>query len=232
VKPTVLSTKTLSNSALEILMAAGFEVTCYDAISITFIDFEAPEYIENAIFSSQNGVDSFFETTGTNTKIKHCFCVGEKTAKKLEALGQNVVKIAQNATELGAFIAKNYKNETFYMICGSRRRDEIPELLKREHIDLFELKTYKTDLNQRHFEQKWDKILFFSPSGVESYFLAHHKKNGASDVIEEIATAAICIGPTTAATAKKYMSTVTIAPSTTVESVLAETVKTMPHDED
>ena len=231
-KPAVLSTKLLSNSQLEVLQDAGFAVTCYDAISITFLDFDAPKYIENAIFSSQNGVDSFFEIKGTHTKIKQCFCVGEKTAKKLKALGQNVTKKAENAIELGQFITKNYKNDAFYMICGSRRRDEIPTTLKSENISLFELKTYKTDLNLHDFGQNWDKILFYSPSGVESYYQGQCKENDPSDFNEKLNSTAICIGPTTAAAAKKYMSTVRIAPATTVESVLAETLKTLQHDKD
>ena len=57
-------------------------------------------------------------------------------------------------------------------------------------------------------------MLFFSPSGVESYTL----KNDLNDVT------AFCIGKTTAAAAKKYTDSIVIAKETTIESVLKSVV--------
>lgn len=67
------------------------------------------------------------------------------------------------------------------------------------------------------FAQKWDGILFFSPSGVESFVLENNLANSA----------VFCIGETTAAAAKKYTSSVIVANSTTVESVIAKAVKAL-----
>ena len=229
---TILSTKKLSQSQEAILLDAGLSFESYDAITIIFIDFVAPKFMGNAIFTSQNGVDSFFKNRTESTDIKQCFCVGEKTALKLEENGQNVIKIGRNASELAHFIVKNHKNDSFSYICGSHRRDELPTLLKEQKIPIIELKTYKTQLNKKHFDQKWDGIMFFSPTGVES-FVGGQNEGGKVILSPNNAfkkTIAICIGETTAAVAKKYISNVIVANSTTVESVIDATVKTMTND--
>lgn len=211
----VLSTKKLSLSQKELLLAAGATLVEYDAIHVSPIDFEAPEHIENAIFTSQNGVKTFFEQTDNNSTIEHVFCVGSKTKKLLEELGQNVIKMEQNASLLGNYLIKNYKNDTFWHFCGSRKREELSELLKSSKISLFEVNTYQTELNLKKIDQKFDGILFFSPSGVESYF----QENSADEAH------LICIGETTASLAKQYSNKVEIANSAAVESVIAKAVK-------
>ena len=121
--------------------------------------------------------------------IKNCFCVGHKTKFILEKNGLKVIEIGQNATELAQKIAKNYKNCVFYYFCGTIRREELPKALKSEKISLFEVKTYKTALKTKKFDQNWDGILFFSPSGVASYI---------SENKDQRNTHAFCIGQTTA----------------------------------
>lgn len=228
----VLSTKKLSPSQEELLLNAGLSFESYDAIDIIWLNFEAPEIIENAIFTSQNGVQSFFKNKTASTRIKQCFCVGQKTALKLKENGQNVLKSAKNAMELAHFIVKNHKNESFFFICGSRRRDEIPELLKKARIPVFELETYKTELKPRYFKQKWASIMFFSPSGVESFVQGQKEGEKTKTIVPDYFTntTAICIGNTTAKAAKKYISNIIVANSTTVESVIAATVKTITND--
>ncbi len=131
--------------------------------------------------------------------------------------GENVVKTAQNASELALFITKRHINDAFLYFSGTRRREELPKALKKAKIDVFETKTYKTELKTMKFDQKWDGILFFSPSGIESYVLENNMTNST----------VFCIGETTAAEAKKYTSNVIVANSTTVESVIAIAVKTL-----
>ena len=233
-KKTILSTKKLSQSQEALLLNAGLSFESYDAIKITSVDFEAPEFIENAIFTSQNAVHSFLENKNASTHIKKCFCVGPKTELKLKESGQNVVKMSNNAMELAHFIVNNNKNDSFLFICGSQRRDSLPKLLKQEKIAVLELKTYKTELEPRFFDQEWANILFFSPTGVESFVEGQKaEKNALTTVANYFTnTTAFCIGETTAAAAKKYIGNVIVANSTTVESVIAATVKTMTNDKD
>lgn len=215
----ILSTKKLKFNQRELLLGAGFGLVDYDAISIEYLDFEMPQHIENAIFTSQHGVHAFFghEEQRSNTTMQHCFCVGSKTKALLEKNGQKVIEMAQNSRELASFITKKYQNESFYYFCGSRRRDELPSLLTSGNVDLIEVKTYQTALKSRKFEQNWDGILFFSPSGVQSFLLENKIDN--SNVF--------CIGGTTAAEAKKHANNVFIANDTSVESVIAKAITTL-----
>lgn len=216
---TLLSTKRLSINQKELLLHAGFRLVEYDAVTVTLLDFEMPTDLRNAIFTSQNAVKSWLKNRRQleeNPKI-NCFCVGIKTKALLEENGLNVVKNAQNSIELGHYLVKIEKNEPFYFFCGNRRREELPKMLKSAKIELFEVKTYKTDLNPKGFDQKWDGILFFSPSGVASFVQANSLESSP----------AFCIGETTAAEAKKYTPEVVIANSTTVESVIAKAAKTL-----
>jgi uroporphyrinogen-III synthase len=216
----ILSTKKLLTNQKELILNAGASFIEYDAIAIKYLKFEVPKAIKNAVFTSQNGVKSFLDCQlepSRRIKIQDCFCVGDKTKLLLEENGIKVTKIAKNSTELGQYIAKNYKKEPFYYFCGSMRRDELPEILKASENELFEVKTYKTTLNLNKFDQKWDGILFFSPSGVESFSIRNKMDTSV----------AFCIGETTASEAKKYTKNVVVSNSTSVESVIAKAVNVL-----
>jgi uroporphyrinogen-III synthase len=74
----ILSTKKLSPVQKDQLLRQGLHVVDYDAIAVTFLDFDAPKIIDNAIFTSQQAVRSFLEKSQGVLSIKNCFCVGEK----------------------------------------------------------------------------------------------------------------------------------------------------------
>lgn len=215
----ILSTKKLSHSQRELLLNAHVKLVEYNAITISYLDFKMPETIENAIFTSQNAVHAFFDKVDSPENLCKtvCFCVGNKTKSLLIKKGLKVVKTAVNSQELGEFIVKNHKKDSFYYFCGTERRDELPTLLKSKKIAFIEVKTYKTELNVRKFDQKWDGILFFSPSAVSS----HVSENNIENI------SAFCIGETTAAEAKKYSRNVIVSNTTNVESVIAKAVKTL-----
>lgn len=213
----ILSTKILTSAQRTLLNDNGLNVVEYDAILVKSLEFKVPNHIENAIFTSQNAVKSFFESSNTlKNDIKRFFCVGEKTKLLLEENDQKVIKMGVNASELATFIVKEHQNEQFFFFCGNLRRDEIPLALEKAKIDIFEVKTYETELNLINFDQKWDEILFFSPSGVQSFTAKN--KIGESCII--------CIGETTASEAKKHTNNIKIANETTIDSVINEAIKT------
>ncbi|NND89128.1 MAG: uroporphyrinogen-III synthase, partial [Flavobacteriaceae bacterium] len=213
----LLSTKKLQSNQRNLVLNAGFSLVEYDAIKIENRSVEIPKFIENAIFTSQNGVRSVFNNISINQnsfKIKNSFCVGDKTEALLVEYGQNVIEKGKNASELADFIQKKHADRSFIHFCGSRRLDEISERLRSENIDLDEIETYETHVGERSFGQKWDGILFFSPSGVQSFQSMNDFDNAT----------AFCIGMTTAFEAKKYTNNVEVANTTSVESVIAKAV--------
>ncbi len=237
---TVLSTKKLLANQRELLLNAGLSFVEYDAIRITPTSFEMPKELENIIITSQNGAKAYLNKVkpfppkkgGSRGVSKvRMFIVGKKTASLIFKNGQKVLKIAKNGAELASFIAKNHKNERFYYFCGNRRRDETLEILREENVSLQEVITYQTEHNPRTFNQTFDGILFFSPSGVESFFKKNQMKpfssgKGAGDEGKK-ETWHFCIGETTATTARNYTDQVIVANDTTIESVIAKAVKTL-----
>lgn len=213
----ILSTKILSNEQKQLLQNTGIELVEHNAISIQFLEFEAPNFIKNAIFSSQNAVQSIVDK---KIKIENVFCVGEKTKQFLIENGQNVVKMSKNASELGDFIKKNYQNEDFYFFSGNLRMEAIPGSIKASKNSIFELKTYKTELNSMNFDQKWDGILFFSPSAVQSFTTYNSITN----------TPNFCIGNTTAKEAKKHTELIYIADNQSIEGVIEKAIKILQND--
>ncbi|MRT15560.1 uroporphyrinogen-III synthase [Vitellibacter sp. q18] len=215
--PTVLSTKILKENQRSLFLQAGISLVQYDAIKIENVPFKVPSEVNNAIITSQNAV---LAIQNSAFKIQHCFCVGKKTKSLLEENGFKVVKMTEYASELASYLVENHKNDSFHFFCGNIRSDEIPSKLKENHIAFEEIEVYKTTLNPKKFERNFDAIMFFSPSGVRSYW------EGQSNLINNEATF-VCIGTTTASEARKYTENVVIANATTVESVIAKTVKVL-----
>jgi len=208
----ILSTKILTRSQRELVLNTGIGLVEYNAINISFTKVSLPKKIENGIFTSQNAVAAINDKS---IEIKQVFCVGQKTKVALENLGYNVVLHEKNALELGQKIIAQFPETTFTFFCGNNRRDELPELLRKQNICFSEIEVYKTTLNKKVFQRTFNAIMCFSPSGVQSYF-------GVNSPETETV---VCIGNTTAAAAKQYTDQIVIANTTSVESVIAKTVK-------
>lgn len=214
---TILSTKKLTPSQKNLILGAGFSVVEYDAIKIEPLDFELPKEIKNLIFTSKNGVYAFLERNRISPEKTNCFCVGCKTETLLKEKCFKVIKSAQNASELGDFIVKNHKKNHFTFFCSAIRRDELPEKLTKNQVSFEEIIAYETQLTTKKFNRHFDAVLFFSPSGVQSFTSVNTLKN----------TLAVCIGQTTANEVQKHTEHFTIANATTVESVIARAVKAL-----
>lgn len=208
----ILSTKRLSAAQKATLTEHGMEVREYDAIDILPLDFETPAVVGHAIITSRNAAKCIIHK---KIRPENCFCVGEKTRQFLEENGQHVVKMEQNASKLAEYLVKNHKNGMFWFFCGTRRRDELPQILRENKVSFKEIFVYHTSLNTPVIEEVFDGILFFSPSTVESFF-THNS------LLQSIA---FCIGKTTAEAVKPYTGNIVTASIPTVENVLERVIK-------
>ncbi|GMN10177.1 uroporphyrinogen-III synthase [Croceitalea sp. MTPC9] len=212
----ILSTKILSPSQKELLLNANLSFVEYDAIKIEFLPFEIDNGYDYFVFTSQNGVNAFLKANNAiDFSANEVFCVGEKTRILLEQNHLRVVEMAQNSSELGTIIAKKYIKHSFLIFSGNLRRPELPQILLKNNIRYKETITYNTSLNFKVFQSNFNRVLFFSPSGVESFI----KENGLGKSV------AFCIGETTAAEAKKHTDQIIIANKPTVENVLVQAIK-------
>lgn len=217
--PTILSTKILSNSQKNLLINTGIGVIEYEAVKINFIDFKCDRHVKNAIITSQNAARAISQK---DLRIDRCFCVGIKTANMLREQGFNVVETADYSKDLATIIVQKYSEENFVFFCGNRRREELPELLSENHIKFQELQVYRTHLDPVTFEQNFDGIMFFSPTGVKS-FISANVLNGSL---------AFCIGNTTASEAGKHTKNLITATKPSIENVIVQVAKKFKDDKE
>ena len=209
---TILSTKKLSLPQRERLLNGGLAVVDVDFISTEIIAFQKPKQpIVNAIFTSQNGVNSVFKE---HIEIENCYCVGSRTEKLLQQKKQNVLFCGSNAEELGKHIIQENSNRSYHYFCAQERLETLPNMLNEHQIKWSEIPVYKTLKTPKKYEQEFNGVLFFSPSGVESYL-----------GVNSTPIHSFCIGNTTAKTLHKYTQNYTVANKPSIENVLVKVIK-------
>lgn len=212
----LLSTKKLDPHQKELLLNSGFGVVDLDFISTNSIDFALSEIPKNLIFTSKNAVKAVLEHSRVEElKTKAVFAVGKTTTNFLSSHGFKVTATANYGAELAEKILAERPKEQFLFFCGKKRHPDLPEKLKKSNVFLEEIAVYDTLFTPKKLGRIFNGVLFFSPSGVESYC----SKN------ELYASVAFCIGTTTASEAKKHTENVIIATRPSIENVIVQVVK-------
>ena len=148
------------------------------------------------VFTSANAVDAVKNLLTTKPFWK-IFCIGYKTKKVVADTfdEKNIIATADNGEQLAEEIIKLSSAKRIVFFCGNQRRKVLPEKLKKNGIELEELVVYKTIEKPQMISKSYDGILFFSPSGVRSFFSV----NSANNTIQIFA-----IGTTTAKEIKLF----------------------------
>ena len=213
----ILSTKKLLSNQKQFLLNANFNLIEADFIKTESKPFELKNLNDNLIFTSQNAVHSLIENAQEllpKLREKNIFCVGLKTKALLEENGFNVIAYTGYAQDLAEIIALIYSKESFTFFSGNLRRDTLPDFLKEANIKFNEIEVYETQLTPQKITTPLDGILFFSPSGVESYLKDNKIK-------KEIC---FCIGNTTAEALEKATKNIVIANQPTVENTIIQCI--------
>ncbi|WP_340064387.1 uroporphyrinogen-III synthase [Ascidiimonas aurantiaca] len=208
----VFSTKKLSLAQKELLLNANVALSEADFIQTEPVPFPRPEFVENAIFTSQNAVK---QVSLQLIPVQHVFCVGDKTRELALASGFNVIEHAYDAKSLANLLIKKHASKHFIFFCGETRRDELPDMLNEHTVSLEEIPVYRTRETPKQISGKFDGVLFFSPSAVRSFI----QKNTLKQEM------AFCIGKTTEQEVKKHTNTFRTATRPTVENVIVQVVK-------
>ena len=169
--------------------------------------------IKNVIITSQNAVESLLQSfSPMELQFENIYCVGRRTKRLIESKIGKVAVVKKSSKELAEHLVKEMEGKEATYFCGNLKRDELPGILASNGVELNEVEAYKTVLSSKKIEEKYSGVLFFSPSGIESYL----QDNEPGERV------AFCIGGTTGTEAKKYFKEVEIAQVATVESVISQ----------
>lgn len=203
----ILCTRPVDDSLVEEAKQKGIALDVLSFIETEPIrDIEVQQEIEwtsveqaNVVFTSMNAVEAVTEMLEGFVPEWSIYCMGHKTKQLVtNYFGANAISgTADNAAELADKIIETEEPEEVIFFCGNQRRDELPRKLREQNISVNEIVVYQTIAIEHSIEKKYDAILFFSPSAVESFF----KKNKLTDKAIVFA-----IGNTTSETIQKYCS--------------------------
>jgi uroporphyrinogen-III synthase len=211
----ILSTKVLSPTQRESLENANFSIVEEDFIATKNQNFELQEINTNLIFTSQNAAQSvLLHPKCQELKSKNVFCVGIKTKALLEENGFNVIVYVDYASDLAEIITLIYANESYTFFSGNLRKETLPKALKEAKIKFNEIQVYETSLTPKKIKENVEAILFFSPSGVDSYLMENKLK-------KEIC---FCIGETTAAALPNTVKNIIVANQPSIEEVIEDAI--------
>lgn len=171
----------------------GVEEQEFRKSRILFSDYSA------VILTSRNAVDHYFrmakETRFTVPDDMKYFCISEAVAYYLQNYivyrKRKIFVGKQRITDL-LDVLKKQKKEKFIVPCSDIQRSIIPEQLEKAGLDFQNATLFKTvcsDLSDLE-DVKYDMLVFYSPSGIESLF-----KNFPDFVQNE--TKIAVFGPTT-----------------------------------
>jgi uroporphyrinogen-III synthase len=209
----VLSTKKLEPSLIEYAKENGIEIIEQVFISIRPIRNQETfgkilrlinDKKLNIALTSANAVDvlnSYMYFGDTYYIVDwSIFCLSGKTKEAISnalLLKKNIVAEAGNATELARKVIKKGVKEIIFF-CSNKRRDELPTALKNANIQVHEIVLYETTETPITVSHDFDAVLFFSPSGVQSFF-------SANELNED--TVCFAIGRTTATSIATFTQT-------------------------
>ena len=168
----ILSTKKLASNQKQFLLNANIALVEANFISIEHKNVALNDIADNLIFTSQNSVISVLNSSGLESlKSKPVFCVGIKTKDLLEKNGFEVLEFTNYAAELVEILGSKYSDRKYTFFSGNLRHETIPQGLRDYNIGFNEIEVYKTVLSPQKIQSSAEAIMFFSPSGVESYLM-------------------------------------------------------------
>lgn len=191
----VLSTKTLNEETLTYAQSENLEVQCVDFIETTAFPFKfqhlGNKQFDALAFTSASAVKYFFENKDAIHYIqgKQVFAIAGKTQDELMAKGIKADVTGASAEELGNAIANKGTAKTVLHICGNLRLPVLENKLSQAGIFYTDLMVYQTGTKAKKIADGFDAILFYSPSGIESFLSLNNISNE---------TVCCCIGQTTA----------------------------------
>jgi len=171
------------------------------------------------VFTSMNAVEAVIAHKHNLQTDWNIYCIGTTTNKLVSMyFGANSISgTANSAAELADVISADRFIDNLVFFCGNQRRNELPEILSKNNIEVKEIVVYETINEPIKISKEYQGILFFSPSAVESFFI--------SNTISK-QTILFAIGNTTAIAIKKHTTnTIIISDAPGKENLVQKMIK-------
>ena len=201
----ILSTRPIDAPLINEARHQNIEIDILSFIeTVPIRSIEVQQEIENAllkssavVFTSMNAVEAVANELDGHQPDWRIYSIGNTTRQLVKKyFGEEAIAgSAESAAELAELIVEEDNSDDIFFFCGEQRRDELPDILRSNDIDVNEIVVYQTIQVKHKIEKTYHGILFFSPSAVQSFF----SNNKISDK-----TILFAIGNTTATEIKKY----------------------------
>ena len=201
----ILSTRPIGDPLINESKHQNIEIDILSFIeTVPIRSIEVQQEIENAllksaavVFTSMNAVEAVANELDGHQPDWRIYSIGNTTRQLVKKyFGEEAIAgTAESAAELAELIVEEDNSDDIFFFCGEQRRDELPDILRSNDIDVNEIVVYQTIQVKHKIEKTYHGILFFSPSAVQSFF----SNNKISDQ-----TILFAIGNTTATELKKY----------------------------
>jgi uroporphyrinogen-III synthase len=209
----ILSTRELNEELLALAAAKGVRIDVSPFIRIEPVEsVELQQEVEavmvmnaTVVFTSANAVEAVYGCLSDVEPMWDVYCIGHATADRVRAYFpfSKVAGTADSASELADLIMEENENTEVIFFCGDRRREELPEKLRRAQFDVDEIVVYQTITTPHKIKKHYHAVMFYSPSGAESFFEMNRLPPG---------TPLFAIGETTAAAIRKRCDNLVLTP--------------------
>jgi uroporphyrinogen-III synthase len=209
----ILSTRELNEELLALAAAKGIRIEVSPFIRIEPVEsVELQQEVEavmimnaTVVFTSANAVEAVYGYLSDVEPIWDIYCIGHATSDLVREYFpfSRLAGEADSATELADVILEEAEGEEIIFFCGDRRRDELPEKLRHARFDVDEIVVYQTITTPHKIKKHYHAVMFYSPSGAESFFEMNRLPPG---------TPLFAIGETTAAAIRKRCDNLVLTP--------------------
>jgi len=212
----IVSTRRLTQGGLARIEDSGLRLIQHDFIQkvIDIPNTITGEDIHNHIvLTSKSGVKAFLKIIDQlhlNKANYTVSCIGHATKDYVHAAGLNMFATAPNASSLAEEICNDKAIRKVTHICSNLRRNELSEKLTLAEVSVHDVVAYRTLFSPVRMDQSYEALLFFSPSGVDSFLSANTL----------LQLPCFCIGQTTADHAKQKGYSQTFIPDVPAEETL------------
>ena len=228
-KPRIVSTKMLATELVEQLERTGISVEQHDFIQ-TII--QVPDKINSdliqkfVVLTSKSAVKAWIAIAakhGIEISQHPVFCIDQATKKEVIANYLMIQSEAKDSASLADVIIKEGSIKSVTCICSDIRREELPAKLKARGVEVNEIIGYHTQPTPVKINEPYHGVLFFSPSGVDSFLELNLT---SPSPLEKAGVRLFCIGEATASHASaKGFKDVLVAELSTQESVIKKVIQ-------